>query len=160
MKILGIEVFAADSPLCWRTPATVAHSCSTLSIFRLVGIGAKERVDVIALRTWVLSHRPDHCLIERAQAMPKQGASSDKYGRAVGAIEAVIAGCEVPLTIIEPTAWKKFHTLRGGDKESSRQRALQLFPAAHAMLARKMDHGRAESALLAVYGARVLGAAP
>ena len=125
-----------------------------------VGAAAKERVDVIALRKWVLSARPDHCLIERAQAMPKQGASSGfKYGRAVRAIEAVIAGCEVPLTIIEPTAWKKFHALRGGDKESSRQRALQLFPAAHALLARKMDHGRAESALMAVYGARILGAA-
>jgi crossover junction endodeoxyribonuclease RuvC len=126
-----------------------------------IGIAAKERGDVIALRKWVLSHRPDHCLIERAQALPKQGASSGfKYGRAVGAIEAVIASCEVPLTIIEPTAWKKFHALRGGDKESSRQRAMQLFPAAHALLARKMDHGRAEAALMAVYGALVLGAMP
>jgi Holliday junction resolvasome RuvABC endonuclease subunit len=125
-----------------------------------VGTAAKERVDAIVLRQWVLSHRPDHCLIERAQAMPKQGASSGfKYGRAVGAIEATIAGCEVPLTIVEPTAWKKFHQLRGGDKESSRQRALQLFPTAHSFFARRLDHGRAESALLAVYGARVLGAA-
>jgi len=93
--------------------------------------------------------------------MPKQGASSGfKYGRAVGAIEAVVAGCEIPLSIVEPSAWKKFHALRGGDKETSRQRALQLFPAAHALLARKMDHGRVESALMAVYGARILGATP
>jgi len=116
-----------------------------------VGTAAKERVDVIALRKWVLSHQPDHCLIERAQAMLKQGASSGfKYGRAVGALEAVVAGCEIPLTIIEPTAWKKFHGLRGGDKETSRQRALQLFPAAHALLARKKDHGLAEAALIAM----------
>jgi hypothetical protein len=74
-------------------------------------------------------------------------------GADVGALEAVVASCEVPLTI-EPTAWAC-----GGDKETSRQRALQLFLAAHALLARKMDHGRAESALLAVYGARILGAA-
>jgi hypothetical protein len=33
-------------------------------------------------------------LIERAQAMPKQGASSGfKYGRAVGALEGVITCC-------------------------------------------------------------------
>jgi crossover junction endodeoxyribonuclease RuvC len=120
-----------------------------------VGTAAKERVDVIALRAWVISNRPNHCLIERAQAMPKQGASSGfKYGRAVGALEAVVAGCEVPFTIIEPTAWKKFHALRGGDKETSRQRALQLFPSAHALLARKRDHGRAEAALIALLGAR------
>ena len=37
-------------------------------------------------------------LIERAQAMPKQGASSGfKYGRAVGAIEAAIALCAIPV---------------------------------------------------------------
>jgi hypothetical protein len=38
----------------------------------------------------------------------------------------------------------------GGDKETSRQRALQLFPTAHALLARKKDHGRAEAALIAM----------
>jgi len=92
--------------------------------------------------------------------MPKQGGSSGfKYGRAVGAIEAVIALCGVPLTIIEPTAWKKFHGLRGGDKEASRQRALQLFPAAHEMLARKKDHGRAEAALIASVPIQGIGAA-
>jgi len=57
------------------------------------------------------------------------------------------------LTIVEPAQWKKFHHLRGGDKEGARQRALQLFPAAHALLARKKDHQRGESALIALYGA-------
>jgi crossover junction endodeoxyribonuclease RuvC len=52
---------------------------------------------------------------------------------------------------------KKFHGLRGGDKEGSRQRALQLFPAAHALLARKKDHGRAEASLIALFGAKSHG---
>jgi crossover junction endodeoxyribonuclease RuvC len=108
-----------------------------------VGIKAKERVDVLALRTWITARQPQHAFIERAQAMPKQGASSGfKYGRATGSIEAVIACCEIPLTIVEPAVWKKAHCLRGGDKEGARQRALQLFPSAHALLARKKDHGR------------------
>jgi uncharacterized protein YbjT (DUF2867 family) len=39
-----------------------------------------------------------------------QGASSGfEYGRAVGAIEAVLACCEIPMTVIEPSAWKKLH---------------------------------------------------
>jgi Holliday junction resolvasome RuvABC endonuclease subunit len=117
----------------------------------VIGIGAKERVDVLAIRTWIIAHAPQHAIIERAQAMPKQGASSGfKYGRAVGALEAVIACCEISMTIVEPTAWKKFHRLRGSDKEGGRQRALQLFPSAHALLARKKDHGRAEAALIAL----------
>ncbi len=151
MKILGI-----DPGIHGGLAVVLVNSDSGAQLLDaidipVIGIAAKERVDVVALRDWVLSHQPEHCLIERAQAMPKQGASSGfKYGRAVGAIEAVIAGCAVPLTIIEPTAWKKFHGLRGGDKETSRQRALQLFPATHALLARKKDHGRAEAALIAL----------
>jgi crossover junction endodeoxyribonuclease RuvC len=119
----------------------------------VTGVGAKERVDVLATRTWIQTHMPDHAAIERAQAMPKQGASSGfKYGRATGALEAVIACCEIPMTVIEPAVWKKAHHLRGGDKEGARQRALQLFPSAHALLARKRDHGRAEAALVALFG--------
>ena len=60
------------------------------------------------------------------------------------------------MTIIEASMWKKFHALRGGDKEAGRQRALQLFPAAHALLARKKDHGRGEAALIALYGATLI----
>jgi crossover junction endodeoxyribonuclease RuvC len=122
----------------------------------VVGTGAKERVDAIALRDWLTTYKPQHAYIERAQAMPRQGASSGfKYGRATGAIEAVLACCEIPLTIIEPSASKKFHKLRGGDKEGARQLALQLFPAAHSMLARRKDHGRADATLLALYGAKL-----
>jgi crossover junction endodeoxyribonuclease RuvC len=119
----------------------------------VAGVGAKERVDVLAIRVFLEQYKPQHAFVERAQALPKQGASSGfKYGRAVGAIEAVIACCAIPLTIIEPAIWKKAHGLRGGEKETGRQRALQLFPAAHALLARKKDHGRAEAALIALAG--------
>jgi crossover junction endodeoxyribonuclease RuvC len=121
----------------------------------VTGTGAKERVDVLAIRDWIADHGPELALIERAQALPRQGSSSGfKYGRAVGAIEAAIALCGVPLTIVEPSAWKRFWRLPGKDKELSRQRALQLFPAAHALLAHKKDHGRAEAMLVALFGAR------
>jgi Holliday junction resolvasome RuvABC endonuclease subunit len=124
----------------------------------VAGVGAKERVDVLSVRTWIETHRPDHAVIERAQAMPRQGASSGfKYGRAVGAVEATMTLCNIPLTIVEPSAWKKFHNLHKAPgqtatevKEASRQRALQLFPAAHRLLSRRMDHGRAEAALIAI----------
>jgi crossover junction endodeoxyribonuclease RuvC len=119
----------------------------------IIGLKAKERVDALAIRDWIARHAPQYAVIERAQAMPKQGASSGfKYGRAVGAIEAAIECCEIPLTIIEPTARKKFHQLRGSDKEAGRQRARQLFPGAHELLALKKHHGRVEAALIALFG--------
>ena len=116
----------------------------------ITGTNAKQRVDVLAVRDWILAHQPRHALIERAGVMPGQGISSGfKYGRAVGALEAAIALCEIPLTIIEPAVWKRRHGLYGADKEMSRQRALMLFPSGHRLLARKKDHGRSEAALIA-----------
>ena len=151
MKILGVDPGIRGGLAIVRVDADdVPHLVDAIDI-PVTGVGAKERVDTIAIREWIAPHALQHACIERAQAMPKQGASSGfKYGRAVGAIEATIECCEIPLTIIEPTAWKKFHQLRGGDKEASRQRALQLFPSAHALLALKKHHGRAEAALIAL----------
>jgi Holliday junction resolvasome RuvABC endonuclease subunit len=124
-----------------------------------VGVGAKERIDAIGVRIWIQTHHPDHAAVERGQAMPKQGSSSGfKYGRACGCLEAIVACCEVPLTIVEPALWKRAHRLRGGDKEGARQLALHLFPAAHALLARKKDHQRGEAALIALFAGR--GRAP
>ena len=121
----------------------------------MIGTGAKERVDVSAIRNLIDRHKPIRDLIERAQAMPKQGASSSfKYGRAVGAIEAAITLCSIPVEIVEASMWKRFWRLPGKDKESARQQALQKFPAAHASLARRKEHGRAEASLIALYGAR------
>jgi crossover junction endodeoxyribonuclease RuvC len=109
-----------------------------------LGVKAKERVNALMLRDWLVAHRPGHALIERAGSMPKQGiASTFKYARAVGSLD-------IPYSIIEPSAWKKFHHLIGADKEASRQRVLQLFPGSHTLFARKMDHQRAEAVLIAL----------
>ena len=156
MKILGIDPGVRGGLAIVTIDDGAAPQLVDAIDIPVTGVGAKERVDVLAIRTWIAAHQPQHALIERAQAMPKQGASSGfKYGRAVGAIEATIALCSIPMEIIEPSAWKRFWKLPGKDKESGRQKALQLFPAAHAVLARKKDHGRAESALIALYGAKL-----
>ena len=116
-----------------------------------VGTGAKARVDIIAAAQWIAKHSPSTAYVERAQAFPGQGASSGfSYGRAVGALEAVVALCSIPLILVEASIWKRKLHLPGKDKEAARQKALQLFPKQHALLARKKDHGRAEAALIAV----------
>jgi crossover junction endodeoxyribonuclease RuvC len=115
-----------------------------------VGTGAKARVDTVGAAQWIAKHSPSTAFVERAQAFPGQGASSGfSYGRAVGAIEAIVALCSIPLILVEASAWKRRLHLPA-DKEAARQKALQLFPSQHALLARKKDHGRAEAALIAV----------
>ena len=115
------------------------------------GTGAKARVDIIAAAQWIAKHAPSTAYIERAQAYPGQGASSGfSYGRAAGAVEAVVALCSIPLILVEASAWKRKLHLPGKDKEAARQKALQLFPSQHALLALKRWHGRAEAVLIVV----------
>lgn len=152
MKILGIDPGINGGAAIWDGKMVVdAIDLPT------VGEKAKRRIAVQEFRDWVRSNSPDHAIVERAQAMPDQGASSGYlYGRAVGALEAVVGCLDIPLTIIEPRAWKTFHGLVKTDKEASRQRAIQLCPAAAHLMARKMDHGRAEAILIAIYGGRIV----
>ncbi len=119
----------------------------------VIGTGAKERVDAIGLRQWLLDQSPYRAFVERAGSMPRQGVSSTfKYGRAVGAIEAVIGVCNIPLEFVEPSLWKRALRLKGKDKEGARQLALQMFPHAHHLLKRKLDHQRGEAALIGYVG--------
>jgi crossover junction endodeoxyribonuclease RuvC len=118
-----------------------------------IGVKAKERVNVHVVQEWILQHGPARCFLERGQALPRQGSSSGyKFGRAVGAIEATVALCNVPLEIIEPSMWKRALRLKGKDKEGARQKALELFPHASHLLTRKKDHQRAEAMLIALFG--------
>lgn len=93
----------------------------------------------------------DHALIERVGSMPGQGvASTFKFGKAAGALEMGVAMLQVPCTFISPTEWKMKLGLNN-DGEKSRQRVLQIFPKHSHYFTRKLDHNRAEAALLAWY---------
>jgi hypothetical protein len=84
----------------------------------IIGSSAKQSVDVIQLQEWLLRHGPRHAFLERAQAMPKQGASSGfKYGRTVGASEAVLTVSAIAITMVEPSKWKRHFHLQGADKK-------------------------------------------
>src|SRR5215472_10217428 len=151
VKILGIDPGIHGAlALVEIIDGTAPQLVNVLDV-PVIGTGAKERVNTMLVRDWLAQHAPDHALIERAGSMPKQGvASTFKYARAVGSLETVVACSDIPYSLIEPAVWKKFHHLRGGDKESARQKAIATFPTAHALFARKMDHQRAEAALIAL----------
>jgi len=154
LKILGIAPGAVSGgcAIVMINDGTAPQLVDAIDL-PTIGVKAKQRVDVLALRAWLQQHKPDRAVIERGQAMPKQGASSGfKFGRGCGALEAAIQLLEIPMMIVEASMWKKTHRLHGKDKEGARQLALQLFPSAHALLARKKDHGRAEAALIALAG--------
>jgi hypothetical protein len=109
-------------------------------------------VDVDALVRRVREHAPRLAVIEKAQAMPKQGVVSVfRYGCAYGALCAVTALCEIPTRLVSSRRWKNHFGL-DADKEKSRALAIQLWPGC-GYFALKKHHGRAEAALIARYGA-------
>lgn len=116
---------------------------------------AAGEVDVDTLVARIRQLGPTAAVIERVAARPGQGVSSTfKFGQAYGALRAVCVAMAVPTYVVTPGTWKKHYRL-DGDKERSRALAIQFWPGA-GCFARKKDHGRAEAALLARYGAEKL----
>jgi crossover junction endodeoxyribonuclease RuvC len=153
-KMLGVDVGLSDAAAILIEIDGAVTVVSAIDI-PTVGDGTSRRVNALALQEWLLCHGPAFAFCERARSMPQQGiASTFRYGRSSGSVEAVIALCGIPPELVEPTRWKKFFTLVGKDKEQSRLRALELFPGAHALLSRKRDHNRAEACLIGLYGLR------
>lgn len=107
---------------------------------------------------------PDVIFVERQFFLPdKARATIAKTMEGYGIVKGVIAATGTPLHIVATGVWKKHHRLLQGKgteredrHEASRALALRLFPATAAHFARKMDHGRAEAALIARYGADTL----
>lgn len=90
--------------------------------------------------------------IEDVHAMPKQGVSSTfKFGRAVGAIQAIVELTRAPWVIVSPQVWKREMKV-SSNKETSLQLARTMWP--NAPLKRVKDHGIAEALLLADWARR------
>jgi crossover junction endodeoxyribonuclease RuvC len=110
-------------------------------------------IDVATLTMRIRQMSPDIAIIERVAAMPKQGvASTFKFGASYGALLGVIGALGIPSQLVTPTKWKRHFNL-DADKEKARALALRLWPARAELFGRKRDHGRAEAALLARWGA-------
>lgn len=90
--------------------------------------------------------------LEKVGARPGQGVSSMfRFGQQLGALEMAAAANKHRLRWVTPTAWKKHFGL-SADKGAARKVAMERFPAQAASFARVKDDGRAEAALIALYG--------
>jgi crossover junction endodeoxyribonuclease RuvC len=108
--------------------------------------------------TWLAdilrAYEPDCAWIERVHAMPRQGVTSSfSFGLAYGLVRGVLAGLRIPVTPVTPNEWKRALHL-SADKNEARLVASRLFPASAGRFVRTSDDGRAEAALLALFGSR------
>jgi len=90
--------------------------------------------------------------IEQVGAMRGQGVSSMfRFGQSYGATQMAVAAHKIPMHLVTPAKWKGHFGL-SRDKGVSRGLATQRFPKSADLFKRVKDDGRAEAALIALYG--------
>ncbi len=103
-------------------------------------------------------------VIEKVNAAPIQGriqgtSSMFRFGFACGVIDGVVGGLALSSHPILPNIWKRHFGLPA-EKEASRQLAIRTWPQiAHIAFKHKKDHGKAEAALISLWGWRAAVAA-
>ena len=98
---------------------------------------------ILGLRSW--SDRTAKAALESVHSMPGQGvASSFKFGRGYGGLRMALIASGIPFLDVTPQMWQKaIGCLTGGDKNVSKAKAQQLFPAL------KISHATADALLIA-----------
>ena len=91
-------------------------------------------------------------VVEQVNAMPGQGVTSMfNFGQTFGAIKGVCAALELPIFFVRPSKWKKHFELINSSKDSSRTKAIEMYPALSNQLAKKKDVNKSDAILIARY---------
>ena len=152
MHVVGIDPGLAGAVAVLTSDGTLEALYDVPTLTVRTSRGLRQEYDVPGLVALLAPYTgpQTQVVIEAAQAMPGQGTRSMfTIGYGYGLWIGVLSALQLPYTPVRPVQWKRAYRL-GQDKETSRQRAQQLFPGAD--LRRKKDHGRAEALLLALYG--------
>ena len=91
-------------------------------------------------------------VIEHVTAMPGQGVTSMfNFGQSFGVIKGICAAMQLPIYFVRPAKWKKYFDLINSQKDSSRVKAIEMFPKFSSFLSRKKDSNKADAILIANY---------
>ncbi len=121
-----------------------------------ISVGAKNEYNSSEMATILNPYKycnNCHVFMEKVSAMPKQGVTSMfNFGKGYGIWLGIISAYLLSYTLVRPQVWKKILMQGILDKDASRMRATQLFPAYSRLFLRKKDVGRADALLIAEYG--------
>lgn len=158
--VLGIDP-GLKGALAFYNPETGGLDVEDMPTLKSGGAKGKTAVDRAALARLIDVRAKDivHCYLEKAGPQPLDGVvGAFTSGRGYGLLEGILTAHFVPLTIVPPADWKKTMGCTG-DKQQSTARAGELLPRhATKFCGPKggIKDGRAEAAVLAVFGARQL----
>jgi crossover junction endodeoxyribonuclease RuvC len=159
MMLLGLDPGIATAALAaLEDHSVIALVDLPVHMIPARGRGLRAELDVPGLHALLAGLAPvDHVFVENVGPMPKQGIISTwRFAEAYGAIKAVVLTMGMPLTLVPPKAWQRFHGI-GPAPDEARQRAVRLYPDAIDQLRRRRDNHRADALLIADYGRRQLG---
>ena len=89
-------------------------------------------------------------VVEQVNAMPGQGVTSMfNFGQTFGAIKGVCAALSLPIFFVRPSKWKKHFELINSSKDSSRTKAIEMYPSLSGDLAKKKDVNKSDAILIA-----------
>lgn len=154
MKFIGIDPGLHGAIAIYDGEKLVVHDMP----IRKVTINKKKRsmLDMDELADLMREQDPnDLVTIEAVHAMPAQGVTSSfSFGVVFGAIQqAVACNFHKPALLVTPQRWKGHYGL-DSNKNRARAAVSAYFPPVANLFSRKKDDGRAEAALLALYGKR------
>ena len=96
------------------------------------------------------SHEEINVVVEQVNAMPGQGVTSMfNFGQTFGAIKGVCAALNLPIFFIRPSKWKKYFELINSSKDSSRTKAIEMYPSIADQLSKKKDVNKSDAILIA-----------
>ena len=88
-------------------------------------------------------------VVEQVNAMPGQGVTSMfNFGQTFGAIKGVCAALDLPIFFVRPSRWKKYFELINSSKDSSRTKAIEMYPSISSHLSKKKDVNKSDAILL------------
>jgi len=155
--VIGIDPGAAGAVAILERDGSLVQVLDMPSVEITVGGKAKRRVspEMLAAELRLFNVHATCAYIEQVSAMPGQGVSSMfAFGQAYGQALGVLAGLGIPVQVVTPSRWKRELKLNTG-KDAARAMAAARWPQHAGEFRRVKDDGRAEAALIALWGLRV-----
>lgn len=160
--ILGIDP-GLSGALAFLDPENALMRIIDMPTFEYETTKKRVKVDPYEIVREMVMQPITNVYLEEVAASPQMGVvSAFSFGEGKGILLGVAAATGTPVTQVKPAQWKKLMRVPA-DKRAAVQRASQLFPAVaqHFKGPRGgVFDGRAEAALLALFGAMELGRTP
>ena len=151
MKIIGIDPGLSGA-------IAILKNNIVLSIFDMpvMSEGKKNKRQlnsallVSLLRENINNNEEVAVVVEQVNAMPGQGVTSMfNFGQTFGAIKGICAALDLPIFFVRPSKWKKHFELINSSKDSSRTKAIEMYPKLSKELAKKKDVNKSDAILIA-----------